>query len=70
MGHIKDHRPVLSKEALARYRKVPVDPDWVVETNTGMASVIPAWKIRELLYTEDLVKIRRDIEEQLSKEKK
>jgi hypothetical protein len=30
-----------------------------------MAFVIPAWKIRELLYMEDLVQIRREIEEQL-----
>jgi hypothetical protein len=64
-GHIKDHRPVLSRESLWKGAKVPVNPDWVVETNTGMAFVIPAWKIRELLYMEDLVQIRREIEEQL-----
>jgi len=69
MGHIKDHRPVLSEEALRNGRRVAVDPNWVVETNTGMAAVIPAWKITELLYMEDLVQIRKEIEEHLSKSK-
>lgn len=70
MGHLKDQRPVLSKGAMAKGERVPVDPDWLVETNTGMAAVIPAWKIRNLLYAEELVQIRQDIENRLDKTEK
>jgi hypothetical protein len=60
LGHIKDETTVLDKEALRQGRRVPIDNNWTVETNTGMACVIPAWKIREVLDDEELVKNREE----------
>jgi len=60
MGHLKDHRPVLNKAELLQGRHVPVDDNWTVETNTGMSCVIPAWKVRDLLYVEELVESRKE----------
>jgi hypothetical protein len=60
MGHIRSQRGVLDKTT-----RKPIDPNWMVETNTGMTVVIPAWKIRELLFMEELVKVREEIEQQL-----
>jgi len=65
MGHIKDERPVLDKTELRRGNPVPIDDNWVVETNTGMSCVIPAWKVHELLYTEELVDARKKTLEKL-----
>jgi hypothetical protein len=39
---------------------------WIVRTNAGMAGVIPAWKIAELLNEEELVKMRRIEDEKLT----
>jgi hypothetical protein len=40
--------------------------EWVVSENTGMAGVIPAWKIAELLNLEELQENRRDAEKQIA----
>lgn len=61
MGHLTDEQPVLEKGELRRGRKSPVDDNWVVQTNTGMSCVIPAWKVRELMYVEELVKSREEV---------
>lgn len=59
MGHIKDRRPVLDREALNQGRRHLVDENWIVETNTGMSCVIPAWKVQEVLDVEELVESRK-----------
>jgi hypothetical protein len=64
-GHLTDVRPVLDKDA----NRVPVNDNWFVETNTGMSCVIPAWKVQELLYVEELVESRKEVLEQLEKAK-
>ncbi|HEY6763964.1 MAG TPA: hypothetical protein VI386_04270 [Candidatus Sulfotelmatobacter sp.] len=62
MGHLTDRRPVLSKEGTrVQGKRVPVNEDWFVETNTGMSCVVPAWKVRELLYAEELVEFRKEV---------
>lgn len=70
MGHIRDQRPVLDKAELNNDRYVPIDENWVVETNTGMSLVVPAWKIREVLYSEDLMKLRNDLAGELQHKKR
>jgi hypothetical protein len=60
MGHIRSQRPVLNKKT-----REPIDPNWIVDTNTGMAVVIPAWKLRELLFMDELLRIREEIDQQL-----
>jgi hypothetical protein len=62
MGHLTDMQPVLKKdELLQNGKRVPVDGNWTVETNTGMSCVVPAWKVRELLYVEELVESRKEV---------
>jgi len=50
--HIHDKEPVLS-----RITETPVSPEWYVKSNTGMAGVIPAWKIFEILNGDDMRKV-------------
>jgi len=69
MGHIKDERSVLDKTELRQGRRRPIDDNWVVETNTGMSCVIPAWKVREVLYVEELVESRKEVLEELERKK-
>jgi hypothetical protein len=45
----------------------PVAEGWYIEENTGMAGVIPAWKIAEVLNCEELSNMRKEWEENLSK---
>lgn len=40
-----------------------------VRENTGMAGVVPAWKIAEILESEHLVNARRELEERLAKKR-
>ncbi len=61
MGHLTDRSFVLSRTELANGNRVPIDDNWVVESNTGMSCVIPAWKVRELLYVEELVESRKEV---------
>jgi hypothetical protein len=70
MGHLKDTMPVLDKKELTQGRRVPIEEDWVVETNTGMSCVIPAWKIREVIYSEEMVQVRKELNEKFEEEKK
>lgn len=69
MGHLKDHLPVLSKKELAQGKRFPICDDWTVESNTGMSCVIPAWKIIETLYMEELVESRKQVLSELEKQK-
>jgi len=68
MGHLTDQRRILDAEQWRQGNRVVID-EWVVETNTGMSCVIPAWKVRELLYVDALVESRRTILEQLNRRK-
>lgn len=43
----------------------PHSEDWGVEANSGMIGVVPAWKLRELLDQEELVKGREEGEKRL-----
>jgi hypothetical protein len=47
----------------------PIQERWIVRSNSGMAGVIPAWKIRELLDTDELVEARRLEDEAVTKRK-
>lgn len=47
----------------------PVDGDWYVEENTGMAGVIPAWKIMEVLNCEELVMQRKEADSKMTRKK-
>jgi hypothetical protein len=44
----------------------PVQEQWIVRTNSGMAGVIPAWKIKELLEQEELSELRRQADEAIT----
>ncbi|MGI9102680.1 MAG: S1 family peptidase [Terriglobales bacterium] len=59
-GHAKNRSPVFDEEG----HKTKL----TVEENTGMAHVAPAWKIRELLYSEELVKDRKKDEQGIAEE--
>jgi hypothetical protein len=69
MGHLTDKRQVLNKAELHYGKRVPIDDNWVVETNTGMSCVIPAWKVLELLYVEELVESREAVSKELNNQK-
>jgi hypothetical protein len=69
MGHLTDKRPVLDKAELLNGKRVPIDDNWVVETNTGMSCVIPAWKLLELLYVEELVESRKQVLQEMENAK-
>ena len=62
--HIPDYKRILDSE-----KKDPIDEKWFVEANTGMAGVVPAWKIKELLEAEELRQVREASEKRLEKEK-
>jgi hypothetical protein len=47
-GHLPRHASVLERD-----RRTVVSEGWCVEVNSGMAGVVPAWKIKELLYCEE-----------------
>jgi Trypsin-like peptidase domain len=70
MGHLKDTMPVLDKKELAQGRMVPINDNWTIETNTGMSCVIPAWKIREVIYSEEMIQVRKELNEKFKEEKK
>jgi hypothetical protein len=66
LGHINDWGPVY--DASGR----PVNPgrprDMQVRTNTGMMAVVPAWKLAELLDSEEFAKERGDRANKLREE--
>ena len=68
MGHLLDDAPVLSRKALAQQKKVAINDDWVVKSNTGMSCVIPAWKIQELIDEDELVESRKKHIEKFEKQ--
>jgi hypothetical protein len=61
--HLNTIEPVREKNG----DRVPAG--WTVRTNSGMAGVIPVWKITELLNQKDLVDKRRAEDEKASRQK-
>lgn len=61
--HLRNHFPVLLGD-----KRTKVKPDQFVEINTGMAGVIPAWRIRELLDLEEFQMQRKEEDERYAKE--
>src|SRR5207248_537681 len=58
-GHMDDWYPVRLKDRRTRHQ------DGIgVEHNTGMAYVVPAWRLRDVLYSDELVMQRKQIIEQ------
>ena len=57
---------VISEDENGRDEKHP--DRWFVRQNSGMAGVIPAWKIAEVLYCEDFVKTRKKEAERIAEE--
>jgi hypothetical protein len=60
-SHLTSFKPVLDKNR--RDRAQP--PQWV-EINSGMAGVIPAWRIQEILELPEFVRQRRETDNQIS----
>ena len=55
-GHIHHKEKVIDIEGN------PVEQKWCVKSNSGMAGVVPAWKIKEILYSEELEERRMQAE--------
>jgi hypothetical protein len=60
-GHLPAWDRVYERDKSAKY-----DEFWV-KRNTGVAAVIPAWRLRELLYTDELVKERKRLDKELKR---
>jgi len=58
-----------SRESVRETSGKPVDGGWFVEQNSGMAGVIPAWKILDILNSEELVAMRRKEDEKITQKK-
>jgi len=61
--------PANFQKVMERDGKTPVPGGWKVDTNSGMAGVIPAWKIQELLEGEPFVTQRRESEKRIAERK-
>ncbi len=61
-GHIPIYERILEND-----RETWISEKWWVRSNSGMAGVVPAWKILELLNQEELVAQRRLEEEAMQK---
>ena len=63
--HLSHFEPVLGED-----KETPVEPKQWVRRNTGMAGVIPAWKIVELLNEPEVVTMRKNADkERLERER-
>jgi O6-methylguanine-DNA--protein-cysteine methyltransferase len=62
-GHVKQYRTVVDR------MNNPHPQGWKVESNTGIAIVIPAWRLEELLNKPELVMQRKMKEHQHLDEK-
>jgi hypothetical protein len=58
-GHLPIYEEVREKSGK------PIQENWRVRVSTGMAGVVPAWRLAGLLNTEELVSQRTEIEENL-----
>ncbi len=62
-AHVLNYLDVLNAEGK------PNQSGWTVASNTGMAIVIPAWRLSDLLQTEELVMQRKEKDRQYREEK-
>ena len=58
-AHMPLFRPVLEQD-----KKTPAD--YYVDANTGIACVIPSWRIMSVLEDEELVKQRKNDDDELA----
>lgn len=65
--HVNDYEPVLDGRNATSKR---VKPEAWVKSHTGMAGVIPAWRLAELLMDEELVVHRKSEDTRITQEKK
>jgi hypothetical protein len=65
--HLKTFGPVLERDQLGEPQQSR--PRRYVELNSGIAGVIPAWKIQEVLDLPELARKRRELDEQISRER-
>lgn len=63
-GHIPLYEKVVEKNRDEYGNDVAVTEGWRVKTNTGMAGVIPAWKLNELLNIEEFVMKREEADKE------
>jgi hypothetical protein len=63
-GHLPIFEHVLEKDKETR-----VSDGWVVKGNSGQAAVVPAWRLIDLLNSEEIVKAREELEERLRKQR-
>ena len=61
--HLYDDRPVLNECG------EPVDEGWFVKQNSGMMGVVPASKIADILYDEEMVALRDEAEKRWKEHK-
>lgn len=54
-----------TKEKVRDKKGDPISEGWEVRSNTGMANVVPAWKLEEVLCLDELVAQRKTIEEKV-----
>jgi len=60
-SHLSNFHPVLKED-----RRTKKEPQEWVEINTGMAGVIPAWRIQELLNSEEFRMQRKEKDDEIS----
>lgn len=60
--HIQRKAPILSRDGR------PMDDGWYVEENTGMAGVVPAWRVADILKSEEFVMQRKESSDQIARE--
>jgi Ethanolamine utilization protein EutJ (predicted chaperonin) len=56
-GHLPTTQDILDQSGK------PVSEGWKVAVNTGMAAVVPAWKLTDLLDLEEVVRSRRELDD-------
>ena len=63
-GHILDWQKVYEPD-----KKTRASGDWVVKKNTGMAGIVPAWRLAQLLDSEELKADRQKKDQEAMKKK-
>ena len=61
--HISRRAKILNRD------RKPIDEGWYVEENTGMAGVVPAWKIAEILNSEEFKMQRQKEDQEITRKK-
>lgn len=66
-GHMQQWRPVKAKKK--EHSAATTIDGWEMADNSGVAMVIPAWKIQQILMTEDVMDARKKAEEKHKRER-